>query len=94
MLKKILLVFIFLIFLCFTVTINLNINVKAEEVNLSSSWLLTTNYWTKTKYGDKYIWSLINNSVCSGLCAGATFNDTNCGARPVITTPKTNLLAE
>ena len=61
--------------------------------NFGPDWLITTNYWTKT------IQPSFSN-VCwliSGTAGTLTFDYTYnsfAGVRPVITTPKTNLLAQ
>jgi len=68
-----------------------------SRVNLTNSWLLTTDYWTKTKQNTTFqvgmrLWFVYRGiSSITGTTAGL---DGHPGARPVITTPKSNLLAE
>ena len=64
-----------------------------SEVTFVNKWLTTTNYWTKTastsyNYG---VWSIYGYNIDIDI-SGASIADRS-GARPVITTLKTNLLA-
>ena len=61
---------------------------------LTSSWLLTTNYWTmtaRTAYSN-HIWLV--SGLVSSLTSSSAYDTEYSGIRPVITTPKTNLIAE
>lgn len=63
-----------------------------QGLGLTTSWLVTTNYWTKsanTTYTN-IVWAVYG--IHSTINDGNTSVSDVCGARPVITTLKTNLL--
>ena len=67
-----------------------------SPLDLTSSWLLTTNYWTQSSTStSSNVWFISGNTVTAGGLRG---NNTSTslwyGVRPVITTLKTNLLAQ
>ena len=61
---------------------------------LKSSWILTTNYWTITPHISNTLYSWFVYSSSTSLSTNSTPSTSNSGARPVITTLKTNLLAQ
>jgi len=67
---------------------------SSSALLLTNSWLLTTNYWTKTSgaVNTSVVWYLSGEHT--SLDDGRSINNTSLGARPVITTLKTNLLAQ
>jgi len=77
-----------------TINVTLSTVQQITDAGLSNSWLFTTTYWTQTvsdssKGSMKYVnghGAYLGNAYADDLNAN--------GARPVITTPKTNLLAE
>lgn len=64
------------------------------SIGIDSSWLLTTNYWTKTDYTSlSYdVWGVFGEE--NNLSYNYVGHSTHYGARPVITTLKTNLISE
>jgi len=65
-----------------------------EILALTNSWLITTNYWTRTSRSSTTYGVLIVDGSNFQLGNNSADSTVYCGARPVITTPKTNLLAE
>ena len=70
--------------------------VQLYSQDISTPWLLTTNYWTKTEYPGTSIYAKSAYMVHGFYGFSRTSNVTDIsiayGARPVITTYKTNLL--
>lgn len=64
------------------------------DLNLTSSWLLTTAYWTRTSSNAVYFYVWLVNSEYSNLADTYSTVSNRFGARPVITTLKYNLVAE
>lgn len=62
-------------------------------VRISSSWLTSTDYWTKTAYpsSSTRIWVMNSSASAIGYTIGSS---TFAGVRPIITTSKANLIAE
>ena len=61
-------------------------------VPLNNSWLATTSYWSKTSrtYFDNHVWNVYGGET--RLNYAVANHKTGFGARPVITTLKTNLI--
>lgn len=64
-----------------------------SDLKITNDWLLTTNYWTITKFTTNTYGVWIIYGINSALNGSGGSDDINYGARPVITTLKTNLLA-
>jgi hypothetical protein len=70
------------------ISINLN---NSSPYSITSSWLSTTNYWTSnSSVLDAAMWFVYGGT--SQLTALAAAHNNGSGARPVITTLKTNLI--
>jgi len=68
-----------------------------KSITIDSTWLKTTNYWTKTAVVStpSNAWVLFGSYTASHLNSySSSYSPTFFGARPVITTPKSNLLAQ
>ena len=67
-----------------------------SPLDLTSSWLLTTNYWTQSSTStSSNVWFISGNTVTAGGLRGNNASTSLWyGVRPVITTLKTNLLAQ
>ena len=64
-----------------------------EQLFLTNSWLLTTDYWTKTAASSSgSVWGIAGDD--GDIYIHTAYSSTRLGARPVITTPKSNLVAE
>lgn len=68
-----------------------NQSFEQTQINFNSSWLTTTNYWTKTasNQNSSYVWNVVgqyNNSYIQ-----YANNNTQSGVRPVIVVSKQNI---
>ena len=63
-------------------------------LSLTNSWLVTTNYWTQTSSSlyTNIVWCVVGEGVSLGN--NQAHYSSGYGARPVITTLKTNLKAQ